>query len=223
MFVYIAFDGVRGHESGRLVDVENQHRRSVNVGEWIHRPDRFWALRISHPISPSWRAIRRMAIDNAAPDLAVELHKIYDSEIDVRIGWFRDGGIEIRLGHDMNRYLTEETVRTVAEIAPWLHQAIAHFYPGSSYARWLSPELRKRVKQRLFQPPRTGAQVTCPHCGAPHAAPPGMDECSHSGAITVETPGKCHGQPFSDCLTLTTAGRLMARALESISYVAREI
>jgi hypothetical protein len=39
-----------------------------------------------------------MAIDDAAPDLAVELQKIYDSEINIRIGWFWDCGIEIRLG-----------------------------------------------------------------------------------------------------------------------------
>jgi hypothetical protein len=31
-------------------------------------------------------------------DLAVELQKIYDSEINVEIGWFWDGGIEVRLG-----------------------------------------------------------------------------------------------------------------------------
>jgi hypothetical protein len=38
-------------------------------------------------------------------------------------------------------YLVEETVGTVAEIVPWLQEAIAHFYPESSYARSLSPEL----------------------------------------------------------------------------------
>ena len=112
-----------------------------------------------------------MVINNARPDLAVELQKIYDSEINVRIGWFWDCGIEIRLGDDMNGYLAEETVRMVAEIVPWLQEAIAHFYPGSSYARSLSPELRERAKEQLFQPPKIGAQVICPHCGAPHAAP----------------------------------------------------
>ena len=69
-----------------------------------------------------------MAIDNTAPDLALELQKIYDSEINVRIGWLWDGGIEIRLGDDMNGYLAERTVGMVAEIAPWLQEAIAHFY-----------------------------------------------------------------------------------------------
>jgi len=46
-------------------------------------------------------------------------------------------------------------------------EAIARFYPGSSYADSLSSELRERAKQRLFQPPTIGAQVICPHCGAP--------------------------------------------------------
>jgi hypothetical protein len=68
-----------------------------------------------------------------------------------------------------------ETVKTVAEIIPWLQEAVAHFYSGSSYARSLSPKLREHAKQRLFQPPKVGAQVIW-HCGAPHAAPPGMDE-----------------------------------------------
>ena len=133
-----------------------------------------------------------MAINNTPPDLALELQKIYDSEINVRIGWFWDGAIEIRLGDDMNGYLAAETVKAVADIIPWLQKAVAHFYSGSSYARSLSPELRERAKQGLFQPPKIGAQVICPHCGAPHAAPPGMDElfafvCSHCGN-PVEVP-----------------------------------
>jgi hypothetical protein len=80
----------------------------------------------------------------------------------------------------------------VAEIVPWLQEAIAHFYPGSSYARSLSPVLRERATRRLFQPPKIGVQLVCPHCGAPHATPPGMDElfafvCHHCGN-SVEVP-----------------------------------
>jgi hypothetical protein len=47
-------------------------------------------------------------------DLAIELQKIYDSEINIDIGWFWDGGITVRLGDQMNRYLAEENVNTVA-------------------------------------------------------------------------------------------------------------
>ena len=41
--------------------------------------------------------------------------------------------------------------------------------------------------KRLFRPPSVGFLVTCPDCGAPHAAPPGMEElilfvCAHRGS-----------------------------------------
>jgi hypothetical protein len=90
----------------------------------------------------------------------------------------------------MKGYLAEETVRTVAEIVHWLREATAHLYPGSSRARSLGPKLGERARQRLFRPPKIGAEVICPHCGAPHAALPGMDEllafvCHHCGH-TVE-------------------------------------
>jgi len=35
----------------------------------------------------------------------------------------------------MNGCLAEENVSSVAEILPWLQEAIAHFYPTSTYGR----------------------------------------------------------------------------------------
>ena len=112
-------------------------------------------------------------------ELAAELQKIYDSEINLRIGWLWDGGIEGGFGDEANGFLAEENVSSVADIVPWLQEAIAHFYPTSSYAESLSREVRERAANRLFLPPKIGASVVCPHCGAPHAAPPGMDEVLH--------------------------------------------
>jgi DNA-directed RNA polymerase subunit RPC12/RpoP len=126
-------------------------------------------------------------------DFADELQKIYDSEINVEISWLWDGGIDVRLGDKMNGYEAEENVRSVADIIPWLQEAIAHFYPQSGYADSLDAELRERAARRLFRPPRIGAQVRCPHCGAPHAAPE-FDEllafvCLHCGnSVEVERP-----------------------------------
>ena len=115
--------------------------------------------------------------------------KIYDSEINIRIGWLWDGGIrKFRLGDDMNGYLAEETVRTVAEIVPWLQEAIAHFFPESTYAASLAPVVRERAAHRLFQPPRSGARRPSAHIAGPrHAAPAGIDEllafiCHRCGA-----------------------------------------
>jgi hypothetical protein len=127
-------------------------------------------------------------------DLAIELQNIYDSEINMEISWFWDGGIDIRLGDKMNGYLAEGNVPSVDEIIPWIQEAIAHFYPESAYARSLSTEIRERASRQVFRQPSVGVRVVCPHCGAPHAAPPGMDElfqfvCMHCGnSVEVEPP-----------------------------------
>jgi len=124
-------------------------------------------------------------------DLGTELQKVYDSEINVGISWLWDGGIDIRLGDEMNGYLAVENVRSMEEILPWLQEqeAIAHFYPGSSYAASLNSELKERAAHRLFHT-KIGASVVCPHCGAANTSP--MDEvfvfvCSHCGE-SVEVP-----------------------------------
>ena len=128
-------------------------------------------------------------------DLATELQQIYDSEINIRISWFWDAGIEVRLGDERNGFLAEESVRSTAEIVPWLQEAIAHFYPTSAYAASLSSEIRERAAKRLFRPPSVGFSVSCPHCGAPHAAPPGMEKliqfvCMHCGSSVEVLPPK---------------------------------
>jgi hypothetical protein len=79
----------------------------------------------------------------------------------VRISWLWDGGVEARLGNKVNGFLAEETVRSVSEIVPWLEEAIAHFFPASSYVQSLSPEVHKRPANRLFHAPKTAASVTC--------------------------------------------------------------
>jgi hypothetical protein len=39
---------------------------------------------------------------------SIELQKIHDSEINIRIGWLWDGGIDVRLGDEVNRFLKDE-------------------------------------------------------------------------------------------------------------------
>ena len=109
------------------------------------------------------------------------------------IGWFWDDGINVRLGDEMNGYLAEENVQSVSEIGPWLQEAIAHFYPNSSYAVSLDQAVKERAAQRVFVPPKIGASVRCPHCGAPHASQ--MDEliafvCLHCGTSVIVEPPK---------------------------------
>jgi hypothetical protein len=93
----------------------------------------------------------------------------------------------------MNGYVAAETLGSVRETLPWLQEAIAHFYPDSTYASSLDLELCERAKTRLFEPPRVGARAICPYCGAPNAKPM-MDElfafvCSRCGAsVTIDPP-----------------------------------
>ena len=100
----------------------------------------------------------------------------------------------MRLGDEANGFLAEENVRSVAEIVPWLQEAIAHFDPTSSYAESSSREVRERAANRLFLPPKIGSSIICTHCGALHAAPPGMDEllwfyCGRRGnSVEVKLP-----------------------------------
>jgi hypothetical protein len=104
-------------------------------------------------------------------DLTIELQKIYDSEINIEIGWLWDGGIEVRLGDKMSGYLAEEHLTSTAEILPWFQEAIAHFFPTSTYASSLAPEIRERGARGIFSPAEVGATVLCPNCGAPNASP----------------------------------------------------
>lgn len=48
-YIDILFDGPPSHKSGRFVEVENSKRQSIHAGEWIHRDDGFWVLRIVKP------------------------------------------------------------------------------------------------------------------------------------------------------------------------------
>ena len=92
-------------------------------------------------------------------DFVLELQKIYDSEINIRISWLWDGGIELRLGDEVNGFIAEEDVPSVAEIVPWLQEAIAHFYPRAAYSQSLTEDVRQRAQKRLFSPPVSGAQA----------------------------------------------------------------
>lgn len=44
-FIDVVFDGPPSHESGRFVEVEDPHGRSISYGQWVHRADGYWALR----------------------------------------------------------------------------------------------------------------------------------------------------------------------------------
>jgi hypothetical protein len=144
-----------------------------------------------------WKRVQELEGQIAQPrpnaaDLATEHQRIYDSEINLRIDWLWDGGIRVALGDEMNGFVAEESVDSVAGLVPWLEAAIARFYPDSTYTASLSPEIKESAQTRFFQPPQIGARVACPHCRTPHVSR--MDEvyafvCAHCGkSVTVNPP-----------------------------------
>jgi hypothetical protein len=48
-FIDIVFDGPPSHESGRFIEVEDEHGHSIKVGRWVHHDDGYWALRLPDP------------------------------------------------------------------------------------------------------------------------------------------------------------------------------
>ena len=48
--VDIVFDGPPGPEAGRFVEVENAQGQSIRFGEWVQRPDGYWALRFARAL-----------------------------------------------------------------------------------------------------------------------------------------------------------------------------
>ncbi|MEX3629646.1 MAG: hypothetical protein VB138_09375 [Burkholderia sp.] len=46
-FIDIVFDAPPGPDGCRFVEVENHEGKSINFGEWVQRPDGYWALRIT--------------------------------------------------------------------------------------------------------------------------------------------------------------------------------
>jgi hypothetical protein len=65
--------------------------------------------------------------------LEEELQKIYDSEINVHLSWLWDGGIDIKLGDEMNGFQAETNLQSMTDIVPWLQTAIHKHYPTSTY------------------------------------------------------------------------------------------
>src|SRR5258706_6853570 len=76
------------------------HREQSRVGdpagtEWAHSRGAAWGI----------VPIALLADDEGM--LEQELQRIYDSEINVRIGWLWDGGSDVRLGDGMDGFLAE--------------------------------------------------------------------------------------------------------------------
>jgi hypothetical protein len=79
-----------------------------------------------------------IAKDRRRSDLEDELQKIYDSEINVRIDSFWDGGWRVALGDEMNGIIRPDWDSCdLEEVLPSLQELILKHYPYSTYAKSL--------------------------------------------------------------------------------------
>jgi hypothetical protein len=67
-------------------------------------------------------------------DVEAILDDLYASEINVDISWLWDGGIDVRLGDQLNGYKAEGKVSTMHEAAVWLRGQACKHYPDSGFA-----------------------------------------------------------------------------------------
>ena len=112
----------------------------------------------------------------------------------MRIVWFWDTGVDVRLGDEMNSFKAWETVRSVDEIVPWLQEAIAHFYPRLHIRRLIEPQGERARCQEALSSAADRRFSKVPRCGSPKAYP-FMDElfafvCDHCGNSVQAQPPK---------------------------------
>lgn len=63
------------------------------------------------------------------------LQDVYDSEINLTLGWFWDGGINLVIGDDMNGVRHADHFDTMEGLVIWLTQELPRLYPDSEFAK----------------------------------------------------------------------------------------
>ena len=80
-YIDIVFDGPPSPPFGRFVEVEDASGASIDFGEWVERPDRYWALRFERTPSIG----RALAMRVLQSDLYFQLDEVERGECDALI------------------------------------------------------------------------------------------------------------------------------------------
>ena len=67
-------------------------------------------------------------------DLGAVLQALYNSEINIEMKWFWDGGIEYRIGDELNGWKYESQKQTVREAVTDIARNACRVYPASGFA-----------------------------------------------------------------------------------------
>ena len=76
-FVDIVFDGPPGHDAGRFVEVEDSEGLSISFGQWVHRDDGHWCLRLPACDTFDPDAVRELL--RVAQDETATLHDMHEA------------------------------------------------------------------------------------------------------------------------------------------------
>jgi hypothetical protein len=188
-FVDIVFDAPPGPTSGRFIEVENDKGESISFGEWVRRPDGYWALRFTAPVavpvdaSPSFDP--QSLLNKATSDALSRLHALGQSR-GYHSGWDailaapkKEPPPDVESADSIRSDLEGEFVPVFPELsgaAPAPHSG------GSVSAR--EDAQRERMKERFAD--RVKSPAT-----ADFDLPAPNDAAPHSGeAATVETDAK---------------------------------
>lgn len=63
------------------------------------------------------------------------MQRLYDSEINVSVASFWDGGFDVKLGDDMNGFVAEASFKQWDAVEAWLDKQARDHYPNSTYAK----------------------------------------------------------------------------------------
>ncbi len=80
--------------------------------------------------------------------LGETIDKLYKSEINCSVSTFWDGGINVKLGDEMNGFVAEDTVGTSEEAAVFLDKAAREHFPDSVYVLGEDEHLRRHLRSQ---------------------------------------------------------------------------
>jgi hypothetical protein len=81
-------------------------------------------------------------------ELGKIIDALYESEINCSVTTLWDGGIQVKLGDEMNGFVAETEVKTTVKAAEWLDQAARKHYPESTYTVGKAEQRRRRMLKR---------------------------------------------------------------------------
>lgn len=111
---------------------------------WVNAPQghEYWRkIAEAIPQPYGWKGDKRR-VKRVAPNVGEILQKIYDSEINLSLGWLWDGGIDYAVGQELSSIKVAE-IRLSNVISGDISLAILQIaddvcreYPGSMFAKW---------------------------------------------------------------------------------------